>query len=146
MEQAFNLLHCMCLHRGLNPSSQYRRPVALPTRLQIPQRILIPLLLCSPAEGPAVHVPPPAIVFAVLCFIASSAWNVSSFSPHLVCYRPSPCIADWNNLKRQPSQYGLTVLWRTLESHTRLALIHCARIRWCGWHASILFIRQLIIF
>ncbi len=64
--------------------------------------ILIPSLFCFPADGPAVHVPPPATVFAVLCFVAISAWKVGCFSSHPVRYRPS--IADWN--KRQPSQYG----------------------------------------
>ncbi len=85
-----------------NPRLQHSQPDALPTRLQIPWRILIPSLLCSPTEGPAVHVPPPATVFAVLCFVAISAWKVGCFSSHPILYRPR--IADWN--KRQPSQYG----------------------------------------
>jgi hypothetical protein len=92
-------------------------------------------LLCFPAEGPAVHIPPPATVFAVLCFVAGSAWNICSFSSHLVRYRP--CIADWN--KRQPSQYGGH--WNTYKT--------CSDSRrsytMVNWHTSILFIRQLIV-
>ncbi len=135
MKQAFNLSHCMCLQRGSNTTRQYRRTVALPNWLQIPKRILIPLVLCSPAEGPAVHVPPPATVFAVLCFqrlecqqLLSASRTVSSES--LYC---------------RLEQEAAFPVCRTLESHTRLALIHGARILWCGWHASILFIWQLII-
>ncbi len=39
------------------------------TRLQIPYNICFPSFLCSPTEGPAVHVPPPATVFASFVFI-----------------------------------------------------------------------------
>jgi hypothetical protein len=55
-----------------------------------------------PSWGPSCSRTTTCTVFAVLCFIARRAWNVYSFSSHLIQY--SPCIANWN--KKQPSQYG----------------------------------------
>jgi hypothetical protein len=102
MHVIYNLLHMHTLPEELEPSSpaqQACRPTNLATD---PLQTLIPSLLCTPAKGPAVHVPPPAAVFAVLSFVARSAWKVGCFPSHLVRYRP--CIANRN--KRQPSQYG----------------------------------------
>jgi hypothetical protein len=79
---------------GFEPLSSAQK-ACRPTNLATdPLGKLIPLLLVSPAEGPAVHVPPPANFVAVLGFVARSAWKVGCFPSHLV--RNRPCIADWN--------------------------------------------------
>jgi hypothetical protein len=49
---------------------------------------LLSMIAFSPAEGTAVHVPPPATVFAILYFITRSTWKVCCFSSHLVLYHP----------------------------------------------------------
>ncbi len=106
MNAIYNLLHMHTLPEELEPSSESSLPAqqaCRPTNLATdPLHILIPSLLCTPAEGPALHVPPPATVFAVLSFVARSAWKVGRFPSQLIRYRP--CIANRN--KRQPSQYG----------------------------------------
>ena len=83
---------------------------------------LLQLLLRSPSQGPAVHVPPSTTITTVFRFVTESTIKVSRFSSHGEGYCPGR--AHWN--QRKASQYGL---WRTLESHTRLVLVHRARRR-----------------
>jgi hypothetical protein len=74
------------------------------------------LIAWSQWHGPAVHIPPPTSVTAALCLITTCAQKISWFSSHLEGGRSSIAHRD----KRKP-----TPVWRILEQHTKLELIHC---------------------
>ena len=63
---------------------------------------LLPLLLVSPFEGPAVYVPPPTSIATVMGFITGSSWEIGWFFPHFKRYRS--CLSQWNKWKA--SKYG----------------------------------------
>jgi hypothetical protein len=95
---------------------------------------LLLLLLGSPSQGPAVHVPPPTTITTVRWFIAGSSGKVSRFSSHGKGY--CPVYANWN--KRKAPQYGghwnhiqHLCLFTTLVDDCRLTLIHpgCGRCK-----------------
>ena len=88
---------------------------------------LLPLLLVPPCEGPAVNVPPPTTIAAVMGFIAGSSWKVGWFSSHVKGYCPG--LSQWNKWKA--SQYGgnwndIQHLWlfTALVNDCGLTLIH----------------------
>ena len=88
---------------------------------------LFPLLLVPPCEGPAVDVPPPTTIAAVMGFIAGSSWKVGWFSSHVKGYRPN--LSQRNKWKA--SQYGgkwndiqHLCLFTALVNDCGLTLIH----------------------
>ena len=83
---------------------------------------LLPLLLLPLCEGPAVDIPPPTTIAAVMGFIAGSSWKVGWFSSHVKGYRPG--LSQWNKWK--VSQYGGN--WNDIQ----LLCLFTALVNDCG--------------
>ncbi len=121
MNVIYNVLHVHTLPEELEPSLPAQQACRTTNLATDTLQILIPLLLCTPAEGPAVHVPPPATVFAVLQgFPLSQEAPGKSAASHRISYGIVPVLPTGTR--------GSLPSMEDTGIHTRLALIHCARI------------------